>query len=322
MPKTTNPVKSKNPKKSKIDSQLKSKRILDKPKYKSFRLHKKIKNPKKPIIGSFKLFKASLSHIMKNKKVFAGILTVYFLLSLILVTGILGGSDLAGLKDTVKELAKGGNFTTGLSLFAVLLSGGSGSTTQVGGIYQTLIIVIISLVSIWTLRQTYAKEKITTKIAFYRSMYPLIPFILVIFVIVLQFLPLIMGSALYGLVISQGLAVTAIEKILWAMVVFCLALLTLYMVTSSVFALYIVTLPDLTPMKALRSARELVLYRRWMVMRKILFLPLALLIVAALIMIPILLYLTTIAQVVFVILSMFGLLVVHSYMYRLYRELL
>ena len=53
------------------------------------------------------------------------------------------------------------------------------------------------------------------------------------------------------------------------------------------FALYIVTLPDMTPMKALRSARELVRYRRWTVLRKVLFLPLMLLVVAAIIMVPI-----------------------------------
>ncbi len=54
------------------------------------------------------------------------------------------------------------------------------------------------------------------------------------------------------------------------MIFFLLAMLTLIYVKSSLFALYIVTLPDMTPMKALRSARELARYRRWTVLRKIL----------------------------------------------------
>ena len=321
MPKT---AKTKNPASKKAkSSKTVSKRIIDKPKYKSLRLHKKIKHTQKPVLGSFRLMKVSLSHIFNNKRVFFGIAGIYFLLSLVLVSGLLGGTDYTELKNTIRELdLNGGQIAAGISLFGVLVSSGTSPTTEAGGIYQTLLLVIISLVVIWALRQTHAKEKITTKQAFYKSMYPLIPFLLVIFVIALQFLPLIIGSSLYRIVISQGLAVTVAEKAVWLLVVLLLGLLTIYMVSSSIFALYIVTLPDLTPMKALRSARELVLHRRWMIMRKVLFLPVALLILAALIMIPILLYLTAIAQLMFVILSMIGLIAAHSYMYKLYRELL
>ena len=152
-------------------------------------------------------------------------------------------------------------------------------------------------------------------------MYPLIPFVLVLMVIGLQLVPLLVGSALYSAVINNGIAVMAIEKIIWAIGCFLLALLSLYMICSSIFALYIVTLPDMTPFKALRSARQLVLHRRWTVLRKVLFLPVALLIIAALIMVPLVILLTPLAQWIFFALTMFGIAIVHSYMYNLYREL-
>jgi hypothetical protein len=94
------------------------------------------------------------------------------------------------------------------------------------------------------------------------------------------------------------------------------------MLSSSLFALYIVTLPDMTPLTALRSARQLVRYRRWTVLRKIFWLPVALLILAAVIMVPIIIWLTAIAQWVFFLLTMFSLVATHAYMYNLYRELL
>jgi uncharacterized membrane protein YoaK (UPF0700 family) len=94
------------------------------------------------------------------------------------------------------------------------------------------------------------------------------------------------------------------------------------MISSSLFALYIVTLPDMTPFKALRSARELVRHRRWTVLRKILFLPIILLVVAAIIMLPIIIWLTSLAQWVFFLLTMFALVAANAYMYTLYRELL
>jgi hypothetical protein len=94
------------------------------------------------------------------------------------------------------------------------------------------------------------------------------------------------------------------------------------MVSSSIFALYIVTLPDVTPMQALRSARELVRYRRWSIARKVLFLPVSLLVIAAVIMVPVILLVTPASEWVFFILSMLSIAVIHSYMYSLYRELL
>jgi DNA-binding helix-hairpin-helix protein with protein kinase domain len=104
--------------------------------------------------------------------------------------------------------------------------------------------------------------------------------------------------------------------------VFLLVLLSLYMVSSSLFALYIVALPDMTPMRALRSARQLALHRRWTILRKILFLPFSLLLLSGLIMLPFIVLVPAIAAWVFLILSLFGWIVALTYMYLLYRELL
>jgi sterol desaturase/sphingolipid hydroxylase (fatty acid hydroxylase superfamily) len=144
----------------------------------------------------------------------------------------------------------------------------------------------------------------------------------VLLVIGLQLIPLIIGSTLYSLVIGNAIAVTLLEKLFWLFVFIALACLSLYFLSSSVFAVYIVTLPDMTPIKALRSARELVKDRRLQVIRKVLWLPILLLLASSLIMLPIILWITALAQIVFFILSMLVLIVVHTYMYSLYRELL
>jgi hypothetical protein len=167
-----------------------------------------------------------------------------------------------------------------------------------------------------------AGSKARVRDTYYRGMYPLVPFILVLMVIALQLVPLLVGSTVYSLVINNGIAVLFIEKLLWALLYALLALLSLYMISSSLFALYIVTLPDMTPLKALRSARELVRYRRWTVLRKVLCLPLILLVAAAIIMLPIIVWLTPLAKWIFFLLTMSSLVAVHAYMYTLYRELL
>lgn len=291
--------------------------------YKSFRLHKRIKHRVK-ISNIYQLSRQAFSIVWENKKLFAGITLIYGLLNLLLVQGIAGSQDLGSLKNTLDQLFSGnfGALASSLSVFAVLVSSAGSSADPTGSAYQLFLGLIGSLAIIWALRQVLAGNKIRIRDPYYRGIYPLVPFVIVLLVVGLQLIPLLIGSSLYSLVINNGIAVYAAEKFVWALLYAALALLSFYMLSSSLFALYIVTLPDMTPMKALRSARELVRHRRWTVLRKILALPVILLIIAAAIMLPIIIWLTPLAQWIFFILTMSVLLAVHTYMYTLYRELL
>jgi hypothetical protein len=106
------------------------------------------------------------------------------------------------------------------------------------------------------------------------------------------------------------------------MVAFLAVLLSLYLICSSIIALYVASLPNMTPLAALRSARQLVQFKRWAILRKILFLPVVLVLGAAIILIPIIILYTPAAPWAFLVLSMFILPIVHSYLYALYRSLL
>lgn len=265
----------------------------------------------------------SLKLLNSHKRLFISILAVYAIASLVLVQGF-GSGDIPVLKDTLGELFTGnfGQLASGLIVFAALVGSAGNSGSEVGSTYQLFLTLFVSLALIWALRQVSGGVRIRMRDAYYHGMYPLIPFIIVLFVIGLQLIPLIVGSGLYSIVVANGIAVFPAEKILWALLFALLGLLSLYMITSSLFALYIATLPDMTPLKALRSARELVRFRRWTVLRKVLFVPVALLIVAAILMLPVILFATAAAQWAFFILSTASLAVFHAYMYTLYRELL
>lgn len=292
--------------------------------YKSFKLSKRIKHPKGKVKGSFRIFRDSFDHLTSHWKIYGGITVIYLLLNLVLVKGLGGGIGLADVKDVLNETSggEGSQLFTGLTLYGLLLGSASSGVSEGGNVYQTMLTLIFSVVLIWTLRQTFAGKKVRIRDGFYKGVYPLIQFILVLCVIGLQFLPLGLAGSLYMLVIQGGLAVSTTEVILWLLVCFGMSLLTLYWISSSLFALYIVTLPEVTPMPALRAAKDLVRYRRWEIMRKVLFLPVALFFVAGVIMLPIIMYATPFAESVFFSLSMLGIVVVHSYMYTLYRELL
>ncbi|MGC1176737.1 MAG: hypothetical protein WA843_01595, partial [Candidatus Saccharimonadales bacterium] len=291
--------------------------------HKRLSLRNRVKHPVR-LPGAWWLTKTATRILWEHKGLFAGILVIYGLLNLVLVRGLASNTDVGSLKHQFDQVFKGhfGSVISSLSVFALLVGSAGNGSSQTAGAYQFFLALIASLAIIWTLRQVIAHNIIRVRDAYYRGMYPLIPFILVLLVIGLQLLPLLIGSALYSTVITNGIAVNFIEKFICALLFISLALWSLYMISSSLFALYIVTLPDMTPMKALRSAGELVRHRRWTVLRKILYMPLVLLIAAAIIMVPVIVVAAALAQWVFFLLTMCALASIHAYMYALYRELL
>jgi len=270
------------------------------------------------------LTKTTTQMLWSNKAVLGGIALIYGLLSILLVQGLAATTDVVSVKQQLNQVFTGnlGSIASSFSVFMILVGSAGSGSSQSAGVYQFFLGLIASLAIIWALRQLYSNVTIRIRDAYYRGMTPLVPFVLVLLVVGLQLLPMLIGSSIYSTVISNGIAVTAIEKLLWLALFLGLTAVSLYFISSSVIALYIATLPDMTPLKALRSAKELVKNRRWLVIRKLLFLPVALLVAAAVIMLPVIAIIPIIAPWLFFVLTMLALVVIHTYIYTLYRELI
>lgn len=301
---------------------VKSPRKLKTGSYKSFTLQKPIKTAESKLPSSFKLLKGTFSVMKHNWKPFLGIIIIYGVLNLLLVQSF-NASDIGKTKDNLDGINQGtfGGILSSTMLFIYMASASGNISNSTAGAYQLFLTLITSLALIWTLREIYADKKVRIRDGFYWGMYPLIPFILVILTAVIQLVPVIIAGYVYNLVTS-GIAATGVETLLWAITFVFFGIVSLYMLSSSLFALYIVCLPDVQPMEALKSARELVRYRRWTVMRKLIFLPIFLLISGAVLIIPLIYFAPVIAGATFLLTSMFGLPIIHGYIYRLYRELL
>ncbi len=292
-------------------------------KYRTFRVAPRVKHPVK-LASGWDILKRASRTIWTARKLFIGIVLIYGVLTLILVQGLGNTSDVQTLKDSFSTAINGqiGHIISGLAVFSFLVASSGNSANTSSSPYQTILVVFVTLVVIWALRQTMAGSTVRIRDAFYRGPAPLIVFLLVLLVVFLELIPLYLGAVLYAFVVNSGIAVFALEKALWGILFLLLAMLSLYMISSSLFALYIATLPDMTPMKALRSARELVRYRRWTVLRKLIYMAVMLLLISFILMLPIILAATVVAAWAFFILSMFGIVFIHAYIYTLYRDLL
>jgi hypothetical protein len=299
-------------------------RARQKPKYKSFRLHKSIKHHAKKLPSWWLLLNKSWALMKANKKAIALFVMVYGLLNLLLVRGFSSPVDIDGLKESFEQIVgeESAGLASGFTAFGLLINASTQGSSEIAQVYQSFLLIIASLALIWLYRQQQAGNKVTIKMAFYRGMYPLIPFILVLLVIALQLIPALIGNFLFTTVMSGGLAVGGIEQTMWLLFFMTTLLLSLYMISSSSIALYIVTLPEMTPMIALRQARELVRYRRFSILLRavaILFVIFAILFV---IVLPVIFLAPALAEWMFFGITILIIPLVHGYMFSLYRELL
>lgn len=321
--KKLSPKKSVAPKKTQTASVDKTRRLKT-PKYKAFKLSKKINvETHKTLPKSSKLLIQSFAFFKTHWRIMGGIAAVYLGLNIILVHGL----SSVNLDDVIFDIENASTVpvsgvSLGLSLFGYLLSSSGGATTERGSTYQNILLILVSMIVIWTIRQIMANKKPTVKESFYRGTGPFIPFVLVLLVVGVQLIPLVIGAWIYGNIVGGGIAISVLEKVIWGIVFFLFSLLSLYLASSSVFALYIVNLPGVTPLQALRSARILVKNRRFQIMRKVLYLPFMLIIIGAVLMVPVLMLSPIIAVWLYMILSASALVIVHIYMYSLYRSLL
>jgi hypothetical protein len=265
----------------------------------------------------------SLRRLYRQKRLFLGILIVYALLYILFVKGITANFQLNTLRQELTTTFEGklNGFSTGVALYGLLLGTATNGASDTASTYQTVLVVIISLALIWALRYgDYAKARIRE--SFYKGMYPLVPFVAVGLVLLLQALPALIVSSLFSTIQNSGLAVGALQQLI-AIIILALGLFwSLYMLSSSLFALYIVTLPDAYPRAALKAARKLVRFRRIAILRKVLFLPVILLLASAIILIPLIIFVAPAAEILFMIFTILVLSIVHSYFYTLYRSLL
>lgn len=271
-----------------------------------------------PLPGSFRLVRKSFETIVRSWRTLGGILLVYLVLNIIFASGI---NIVTGTIDGIKlDLNGSHSLGNAVNSFAGLIGNSGISYSSADSTITVFLLILESLVIIWALRHILAGKKISIKQAYYSASSSLVQFLLVLIVLTLQLLPLLFGALIFSVV--SGISGSGPAPFLAGLVGLALAGWSAYMLSGTIFALYIVTLPETQPLDALRSAGRLVRFRRWAVIRKIVFLPIFVTLAVAVIIIPLIVLSPWLAAPLFYALGMVSLLFIHAYLYSLYRGLL
>lgn len=299
------------------------------PKYQSFRLQKRIKPKKvKPLPSSWRLWVNSINFLRQNWKKVGTFLIIYMLLYILLVRGLGSAIDFGEVKDGLTESGESTNVLVRSLIFFGLLVGASSSTSSdTAAAYQSVVFIIGSLAFVWLLRALQGRDKKSVRVrdGFYLGMYPLVPVVIVLFVLIVEAIPLSIATFLLNTLLSMS-GISALETFIFVLLAGLISLLSLYLISGTWAALYIVSLPNAEPMKAIRASNNLMSVHRWQVMRRLLALVLFLVLTAAILVVPLLMVLPNgyeyIAEYGFFAYMMVGFTVAHTYLYSLYKSLL
>jgi hypothetical protein len=293
-----------------------------KKKYHSFKLEKKIQVEKQNIPTSWQLTKQSFGFLAKHFWVFFSVMLVHLGLYFLLVYGPTD-FNLAEVQESIKSFFGGEGEGSTTTTF-VLLGSVIGAQTQREGsaIFNFLILLAVSLATIWIIRRIIAGKKFKIRDGFYSGMAPVIPVIAILLVMTIQLLPFTISSYIYTVGRTNGIFISGVEDLAFFMVALMMGLFSFYLMTPSILSLYAVTLPDMYPLNTIRLTKKIVQFRRLLVFRRVVALP----IIIAFLFFVLLLFLIRFlpsSSIWFVQLFPIAILpIIHIYLFKLYKSLI
>lgn len=245
--------------------------------------------------GPVTLMKETLAVLRSNRTVFLRLLTLTAI-SLMLIVGITEQEQYAALSEATREAVRvipnepGRSMTAFFILASSVMSGAlAGAHSDIQLFYRGAVYVFLGLVVVWLLRHRLAGTSVGLRDGLYNAGAPLISVGLVASFAVLQLLPLALVVALFAAVSAAGVLGNTVVTVLMALVAIALAVLTLYWLVGTFFALIVATIPGTYPVAALRSARSLVSGKRVALFGRLLWVWAVLIAGVSLVMAPILL---------------------------------
>jgi hypothetical protein len=319
----------------------KYKSFLSRQTHRSFRYSRR-RDYARPIklTSGWKVAKETLAVFRRNRSTFLPLVIVYGLTTF-LVSGFMSQDAYQTLADVIDQTSGEAfsGFVGGIgsaSLLFLATATGSASPTLSEGqqVYLGIVLLLAWLTTVWLLRNILAGQKVKMRDGLYSSGAPLLPTALVMMLMVVQAIPFAVVLIAYSAASATGFLDGGVEAMLFWVSAALLTSLSLYWISSTVFALIIVTLPGMYPWQAIKNASQIVSGRRLKIFSRVLWLMVVTVMIWALIMVPVILldgWLKSIWQeaswlpivpVFFHILSSTTVIWVSGYIYIFYRKVI
>ncbi|MBR5620918.1 hypothetical protein IKW75_00285 [Candidatus Saccharibacteria bacterium] len=235
----------------------------------------------------------SFKVIFRNWKLFLPLTLLIVVLNIALV-GLMNEDTFVAFQNSVNETTAGvkngevGTFAkSGLLLISTITTGGLSTGTEAQQIFSFLLFLITWLVVIYSLRHILSSEApIKLRDALYNALAPFISTLIVAAIIFIEAIPLMIVIITYAAAVNTNFLSTPFYALIYVIFAGLLITLSTYLISSSLVALIAVSAPGLYPIKAIRTASNLLSGRRIKFIIRVLYLIVVVGVFWALIMTP------------------------------------
>ena len=265
------PAKRATPEKSSLlrRLQVRQEAFLARRPHRSFRLTRRRDYTHPVVLPGVLSFTGEVTRTLwRHKKMFTWLAVLYALLYAVLV-GMMSQDTYGTLSSTLREAGSQvieGEWgalpqASGLLLSIVTTGIGSGGA-EAQQVFTVLIFLMVWLTTVWLLRNILAGHKVKLRDGLYNAGTPLFAMIVIVLFIIVQLLPVGIAMIGYSAADATGLLSGGAPTMLFWLAAGLLVVLSIFWVTSSLFAMIIVSLPGMYPYQAIRTAGDMVLGRR------------------------------------------------------------
>lgn len=294
-----------------------------KKKYRSFHLQKRIRPEPRDIPSVKKLITSSLLFVWINKKKLLPVIIVHAVIYYLAIKTPTSILSIGEIRESVQNALGKGSLNTWNGTLATLGTVvGLNTTSASNASQQSISFIGMSLVYIWMIRQIHNKQNFKIRDVFYQSFTPLVPVLLLLVIAAVQIMPFAIAGLVYSIARTGGIFVTGFEDMAFFVVAILMALISFYLLTTTIMALYIVTIPGMYPMRAFDSAKQLIIFKRFTVFRRIIALPLVILALYFGSLLLVIRFAPSITLYFSEVISFLILPFLHTYLYKIYRSLL
>ena len=278
------------------------------------------------------------TYIWRRKRTFLPLVLLYALITGLFV-GITSQETYAALSEALKE--SGGQFFSGawweIGHSGILLVSGITSSLSNASTDSERVIAIFTgllmwLTTVWLLRVFMAGKKPRLRDALYSAGAPIVGTFCLLIVLFIQLIPLALAVLAFSAASTTGLIFEGVESMVFWVVEILLITVAFYWLASTLFALVIVTLPGMYPLRALKNAGDIVVGRRLRIFVRFIWLLAITFIAWVLFIIPVILFdawlksvwpaisWLPLVPICFLFMASLSVLWVASYAYMLYRK--
>lgn len=189
--------------------------------------------------------------------------------------------------------------------------------------------LFVILVMIWLLRQRMAGQKVNVRDGLYSAGAPILALFILVGIGILQLVPFGLSLFVYSTANVLGLLTGGVESAMFGLALFLVAVLTLYFMMTTIFSLFIVTIPGTYPFRAYQTSRRIVAGQRMRLLIRVVWLAFTLLLLWFVVLVPFVIIINSISMqnselIPIGVQVMTGVSLIYgtTYMYLLYRRMI